>query len=121
MTITTPKIGFLTLTAANTSKVGSGAGTLFSAGTSGSRLDRIAFRSKGANVASVARIFIHDGTNSHLVDEIDLPATTVTELAAKPLEDYAQPIELPNGYSIQVTLGTAVSDGWEVTAFGGDA
>lgn len=115
------RIGFGTLTAANTSKVGGGTTlNLFTAGTNGSRLDRIAIRSKGANVASLARIFVSNGTDMSLIDEIALPATTVSEVAAKPAEDYVRAIHLPTGYSVHVTLATAVSDGWQFTGFGGD-
>jgi hypothetical protein len=116
------------ITAANTTKdLTSGTIYLaFTAGANGSFVQRIRFRTLGTNVASVARIWINNGsttgtaTNNTLWDEISLPATTVTETAAQ--SNYELPLNfaLPIGYTIYVTLGTAVAAGWDAIVIGGD-
>ena len=118
----------ISATTANTTKT-LAAGTnflCFSAGTNGSFVQRIRFRTLGTNVASVARIWINNGdttataSNNTLWDEISLPATTVTETAAQ--SNYELPLNfaLPPSYTIYVTLGTAVAAGWDVIVIGGD-
>jgi|688.fasta_scaffold144321_3 hypothetical protein len=125
----TPDIQWaISATTANTTKT-LAAGTnffCFSAGTNGSFVQRIRFRTLGTNVASVARIWINNGnttataSNNTLWDEISLPATTVTETAAQ--SNYELPLNfaLPPSYTIYVTLGTAVAAGWDVIVIGGD-
>ncbi len=125
----TPDIQWgLSATTANTTKTLE-AGTnylCFSAGTNGSFVQRIRFRTLGTNVASVARVWINNGsttanaTNNTLWDEISLPATTVTEVAAQ--SNYELPLNfaLPPNYAIYITLGTAVAAGWDAIVVGGD-
>jgi hypothetical protein len=116
------------ITAANTTKdLTSGTIYLaFTAGANGSFVQRIRFRTLGTNVVSVARVWINNGSttgtaaNNTLWDEISLPATTVTETAAQ--SNYELPLNfaLPIGYTIYVTLGTAVAAGWDAIVIGGD-
>jgi hypothetical protein len=116
------------ITAANTTKdLTSGTIYLaFTAGANGSFVQRIRFRTLGTNVASVARVWINNGSttgtaaNNTLWDEISLPATTVIETAAQ--SNYELPLNfaLPIGYTIYVTLGTAVAAGWDAIVIGGD-
>jgi len=136
-----PKIQWCTLTAANTALDGTGTvGTIFTATTAtgiDSRIERIRAMPLGTNVKSVARIFINNGgsngtaSNNTLIAEIDLPATTASSTApvgpspALELPIVADinalfPNGLPNGYNINVCLGTAVAAGWQFTGFGGD-
>jgi hypothetical protein len=83
------------------------------------------FRPLGTNVATVARIFINNGssttvaTNNALWDEISLAATTLSETSA--LSTYEIPLNfaLPAGYRLYTTLGTAVAAGYTVTCIGG--
>lgn len=134
------KVGVIsgcTLTAANTAMDGTGTvGTAFTAdATNGGRVERLRCMAAGTNVASVARIFINNGStnttaaNNFLVAEILLPATTASNSvlvnAAVPVElansndQSAFPMVLPPGYKILVVLGTAVSAGWTFTVMGG--
>jgi len=123
-------------TAANTAKDGTGTvATVFTAdATNGGRVERIRFMALGANVATVARIFINNGSvnttaaNNSLIAEITLPATTLSQTAAVLLQELPQiggadqtsfPFVLPPGYKINVTIGTAVATGYAVTVFGG--
>lgn len=98
----------------------------FTAGSNGGYVQRLRFRALGTNVATVARIWINNGsptggvnTNNTLWDEISLPATTLSETSA--LSTYEIPLNfaLPAGYRIFVTLGTAVAAGYTITCIGG--
>ena len=97
----------------------------FTASASGGYVQRLRFRALGTNVATVARIFINNGSttatqaNNALWDEISLPATTLSETSA--LSTYEIPLNfaLPAGYRIYVTLGTAVAAGYTITCIGG--
>lgn len=123
------KIGFAsTITLANTAKDGTGTvDVVFTAdATNGSFLQKLKIRPKGANVASVLRIFLNTGgvtttaANNTLLDEISLPATALTEVAAIAGFEYPVNLALPAGYRAFVTLGTAVAGGYAVTGIGGD-
>lgn len=118
--------GASAITTANTAKDGTGTVlTAFTAdATEGSFVQRIRFRAAGTNVATVARVFINNGStnataaNNILWDEITLAATTLSEVAA--LATYELPLNfaLPAGYKLNVTIGTSVSAGYYVTVIG---
>lgn len=119
--------GTAVITAANTAKDGTGTVTgVFTAGSNGSFLQKIRFRPAGTNVATVARIFINNGStnataaNNILFDEITLPAVTLSEVGAQPLQELPLNIAVPAGYVVNVVLGTAVSAGHYVSVVGGD-
>lgn len=94
--------------------------------TNGSFVQRIRFKAGGTNVASVARIFINNGstvgtaTNNVFYGEISLPATTATATAATVDLDYPMNYALPAGFRIYFGLGTAVSAGWAATVVAGN-
>lgn len=125
----TPDIqwGATTVATANTAKDGTGTVlTVFTAdATEGGFVQKMRFRAAGTNVATVARIFINNGSanstaaNNILFDEITLAATTLSETGA--LATYEVPINLalPAGYKLNVTIGTTVSAGYYVSAVGG--
>jgi hypothetical protein len=131
-----PNTSFNTISAANTAKDGTGTVVLgWTVGLNGSRLDAIKCVPLGTNVASVLRIFQNNGganstpTNNGLFQEISLPATTVTEVAAQtPIILKFDGIErepaffnpASPGYKLNMTLGTAVAAGWEISFIGGD-
>ena len=126
--VLTPKIQFTgNITAANTAVDGTGVVNLaFTAGTFGSSLERLVFRSKGTNVQTKAYIFINNGSdptvaaNNTLFSEIGLAATTVSQTSALPQFETYFGITLQPSYRVYVTLGTAVAAGYQVTAIGGD-
>lgn len=133
----TPKVAWATITAANIAKDGTGnVATVFTAGADGSRIDQIKVRPLGTNVATVMRFFVNNGnanttaSNNSLIHETTIAASTVSEVAA--LADYnitiavntsetIPPIPyLPPNHRINVTIGTTVSAGLQVTVHGGD-
>ena len=98
---------------------------VFSASSNGGYVQRLRFRALGTNVATVARVFINNGStnatqvNNVLWDEVSLPATTVSETSA--LATYEVPLNfaLPPGYKLNVTLGTTIAAGYFVSVIGG--
>ena len=133
----TPKIEWNKLTTANTAKDGTGTvATVFTAGSSGARIDQIKVRALGTNVATVLRFFVNNGStnataaNNSLVHEVTIAATTLSETAAlvdnditiaKNTTETAVPIPyLPAGYKLNVTIGTTVAAGVQVTVHGAD-
>ena len=95
--------------------------------TNGGYVQRLRFRTMGTNIqATVARVWINNGSttgtasNNTLWDEITLPATTVSQVAAQANYELPLNIPLPPGYRLYVTVGTApTSAGWDITAIGG--
>jgi hypothetical protein len=93
--------------------------------TNGGYVQKIRFRALGTNVATVARVWINNGSttgtaaNNTLFDEITLAATTLSQTSA--LSIYELPINLamPPGYKIYVTLGTAVVAGYDAIVVAG--
>ncbi len=114
------------LLAANTAKDGTGTvATVFTAGADGAFVQRLSARSLGSNVATVLRVFANNGSsnataaNNTLINEMTLPATTLSEVAAQPPYELPLNFALPAGHKILCTIGTAVAAGFAVTVFGG--
>jgi hypothetical protein len=120
--------GTTALTAANTAKDGTGTtlNVCTADATNGSFVQRIRFRAAGTNVATVARVFINNGSssatpaNNILWDEITLSATTLSEVAALATFELPLNFVLPAGYTLLVALGTAVSAGYYISTIGGN-
>jgi hypothetical protein len=79
----------------------------------------------GNTTATVLRLFINNGgstgtaTNNSLFDEITLPATTASAVAATPNYEIPLNFALPPGYALYATIGTASANGWYGTVIGG--
>ena len=115
-----------------TALTGVGATLFFTAGADGARVERIAIRALGTNVATVLRIFINNGsdnataTNNSLIAEKTIAANTISQVAESALNELptathatAFPIVLPAGYKLYATIGTTVAAGIQITAIGG--
>ncbi len=94
--------------------------------TNGGYVQKIRFRSLGTNVATVARVWINNGsptggaaTNNTLFDEISLAASTVSQTSALAVYELPLNFALPAGYKIYITLGTTVAAGYNATVVGG--
>lgn len=115
------------LKTANTAKDGTGTVlTVFTAdATNGGYVQRIRFTAAGTNIATVARIFINNGSTNATIanntywDSITLTATTNSETSA--LQTFELPLgfALPLGYKLNIALGTTVSAGYVITVIGG--
>jgi hypothetical protein len=117
------------ITAANTnSNIVAGTSYLaFATGaTTGGYVQRIRFRPLGTNVATVARLWLNNGStpsgataNNVLFDEVSLAASTGATASALANTEIPVNVALPAGYKIYVSLGTAVAAGYDVTVVGG--
>lgn len=93
--------------------------------TNGGFIQRLRFKPGGTNVATVARIFINNGsanataTNNTFYGEVSLQATTAIATAATIDMDYPLNFALPAGFRIFVGYGTATAAGWAVTPISG--
>ena len=115
----------LTTGANNYDGTSASAALVYTAGTSGGFVQRLRFKAIGTNVATVARIFINNGsnpntaTNNSFFGEISLPATTAASTSATLDEDYVMNVALPSGFRVYVVLATTVAAGWVVTPVAG--
>ena len=117
------------LTSANVSydATAANAAVVFTAGASGSFIQRVRFKASGSATATAARIFINNGgvsgsaANNVLFDEITLAATTATSGSATPVYEIPLNLALPSNYQILVTVATAQAGGggWYASAVGG--
>lgn len=93
--------------------------------TNGGFIQRLRFKAIGTNTASVARIFINNGStnataaNNAFYGEVSLPATTAIATASTIEIDYPMNFALKAGFRIYVGLGTTVAAGWVCTPIGG--
>jgi hypothetical protein len=93
--------------------------------TNGGFVQRIRLKAIGTNVATVARIYINNGStnataaNNVFYGEISLPATTAATTSATVDVDYPLNIALPAGYKLYVGLGATVAAGWVVSVIAG--
>ncbi len=73
----TPRTERATLSAANTNRDGTGTiVNLFTAGSNGSRVERITICATGTTTAGMIRLYLYDGTNTDLWREIAVTAIT---------------------------------------------
>jgi hypothetical protein len=105
---------------ANTNRNGTGTiVTVFTAGSSGSRIDDIYIVATGTTTAGVVRLFLNDGTNTYLWKEVLVPAitpsTTVSVFNAALL---SQGLILANTWSLRASTNNAETFNIQVTRAG---
>lgn len=105
----TARTATTSVSTANTNRNGTGTiATVFTAGSSGSRIDDIYIVATGTTTAGVVRLFVNDGTTSWLWQEIIVPAitpsTTVQVFSSALLE---QGLILANGFSLRASTQIA--------------
>jgi hypothetical protein len=82
----TPKNSGAQIATANTARDGTGTlGTVYTAGTSGSRIDSMSLQATGTTTAGMIRFFvsIDSGTTKRLIGEV--PVTAITAAATTPV------------------------------------
>jgi hypothetical protein len=94
---------------ANTNRDGTGTlATVFTAGASGSRIDDIVVIATGTTTAGMVRLFLHDGTNARLWQEVPVsaatPSATVQAFATTLVN---QGLLLPTGWSLRASTHNA--------------
>lgn len=93
--------------------------------TNGGYVQRIRFRPLGTNVATVARVWINNGSttgtaaNNIQWDDITLASTSASNSSALATSELPLNFALPPGYTLYITLGTTVAAGYNVTVIGG--
>jgi hypothetical protein len=93
--------------------------------TNGGYVQKLRFRPLGTNIATVARIWINNGSatgtsvNNVLWDEISLAISTASATTALSIYEIPMNLALPPGYAIYVTVGTTVAAGYDCIAIGG--
>lgn len=105
----TARTATTSVSTANTNRNGTGTiATVFTAGSSGSRIDDIYIVATGTTTAGVVRLFINDGTTSWLWQEILVPAitpsTSVQVFSAALLN---QALILASTYSLRASTNNA--------------
>jgi hypothetical protein len=122
-----PKVGSALLTTADTSLTApTTVGTVLTAGASGSRIDYIRIQGVANTVAGLVNLFIFDGTNYFLWQQIPIQAITssttvpafTTNLSSNS-DANIMPLNIPSGFSLRATTTTAQT-GVRVIAYGGD-
>lgn len=105
----TPRAALGQVSVANTARDGTGTlATIFTAGASGSRIDDIYIQATGTTTAGVVRLFIHDGTNARLLQEILVSAVTPsTTVQAWSYSLLNQSLVIPSGYSLRASTNNA--------------
>lgn len=123
----TPKIGSALLTTADTSLTAPTTfGTVLTAGSNGTRIDMIEVQGVATTVAGLINLFIHDGSNYILWQQVPVQANTVSTTApgttttlSSAMNGDVLPLVLPTGYSLRATTSVAQT-GVRVIAMGGD-
>ena len=123
----TPKFGSATLTTADTSLTApTTVGTIVTAGASGTRIDYIDIQGVATTVAGLINLFVYDGTNYILWNQV--PVIAITSSTTSPAftaylssnsNANIMPLTLPTGYSLRAAASVAQT-GVRVTAYGGD-
>jgi len=123
----TPVFGSATLTTADTSLTAPATvGTILTAGASGTRIDYIDIQGVATTVAGLINLFVFDGTNYILWQQ--LPVQAVTSSTTAPAFALAlssngnsniMPLTLPTGHSLRAAASVAQT-GVRVSAYGGN-
>lgn len=94
-------------------------GTVFTAGSSGSRIDEVNIISTGTTTTGVVRLWVYTGSTYYLLSETLVSAITPsTSIAVFSSTSTFNNLMLPSGYSLRATTNN--SESFNIIAFGGD-
>jgi hypothetical protein len=123
----TPVFGSVNLTGSDTSLTAPVTiGSILTAGASGTRIDYIDIQGVATTVAGLVNLFVYDGTNYILWQQV--PVQAVTSSTTAPAFTLAlssngnaniMPLNLPTGYSLRAAISVAQT-GLRITAYGGN-
>ena len=121
--VVTPRIGAVSIATANANRDGTGTiGTVFTAGSNGSRITKIRIKAAVTTTAGTIRLYIYDGSTYFLWMEILVTAITASAIVAAFEDETYLPGEkalvLPSGYSLRAS--TEKAETFKVIAEGGD-
>lgn len=118
----TPRIGAVSVATAEASYTAPTAfGTLITGASTGTRIAEIVVKMAAASAASIVRVFLFDGTNYWLFDEISVAAVASPGVSTQTtrVSTLYNNLILPSAsWSVRVT--TSVSQTTHVTALGAD-
>lgn len=108
---------------ANTNRDGTGTvTTIFTAGASGSRVERLKLKATGTTTAGMLRVFLHNGTAFFLHEEVPVtaitPSATVETWEGELVYGDTSPLILPASWTIRVSTHNA--EGFHATTIAGD-
>lgn len=123
----TAVFGSANLTTADTSLTApTTVGTILTAGASGTRIDYIEIQGVATTVSGVINLFVFDGTNYILWQQVPVQAVTSSTTAPAFIANLSSngnanvmPLTIPTGYSLRATASVAQT-GVRVTAYGGN-
>lgn len=120
-----PVIGMVRIATANTNRDGTGTlGDVVTGGTNGTRIDKIVIEAIGTTTAGMVRLYINDGTNTRLWQEVMVaaltPSGTVQAFRALILTPDPQSplLVLPVSYVLRAS--TVAAESFDVSAHGGN-
>lgn len=96
--------------------------TIVTGGANGTKVEELIFQAVGTTVAGNVNVFLYDGSNYHLYDQVLLTATTssTTAVAFRTNRQYAN-LVVPNTWTLKVTGTIAGNQSMvKVTGTGGD-
>lgn len=118
----TPRIGIGQISAANTNRDGTGTIVDIITGVAaGTYIKRVTIKATGTTTAGMVRLYLHDGTNTRLIREVDVTALTpsATVKAFSFEIDYADGLILPSN-SWVLRASTHNAETFNVIAEGAD-
>lgn len=117
----TPRVGAVTISSAETSLTApTSFGTLIAGVTAGTRVAEIVVKCAATSAAALVRVWLHDGTNYFLFDEIIVAAATSSNTAATTrVRTTYDNLVLPSS-SWSVRVATTIAQATHVEALGAD-
>jgi hypothetical protein len=95
---------------------------VITAGTNGTRIDRIRAQAIVTTTAGRVRLFLYDGVDYYALEELAIAAATVSATVSGATAEVTfgdvRPLTLPTGWSI--AAGTHNAESITVTAYGAD-
>lgn len=117
----TPRVATVNVSTANANRDGTGTvATLITGASTGTQIREIVVKARGTTTAGQLRIYLHDGTNFFIFDEITIAAATVSAsvISTRVSTTYTN-LVLPSAlWSLRVCTHNAES--MDVTAMGAD-
>lgn len=117
----TPRMAAVSVATADSSYTApTSVGTLITGAATGTRIAEIVVKCAATSAAAIVRIFLYDGTNYWLFDEVTVAAATGSATVQQTrVSNVYNNLILPNAsWSVRVT--TSISQATHVTALGAD-
>lgn len=117
----TPRIGSVSVATADSSYTApTNVGTVLTGASTGTRIAEVVVKAAATSAAAIVRLFLYDGTNYWLFDEIVVAAATgsATVAQTRVSTTYSNLILPSASWSLRATI--SVSQATHVTALGAD-